>query len=349
MTVNGSASIKNYGMLINVSGANNTSGTAENFGINANVANTSTTGIPANNYGVKARACGAKHNFGIYGEVCASGDYAGYFNGDVFTTGTYLPSDENLKQDIQPIENPTEILNSLNPKSYFFQDIENFTLEGTKQYGLLAQDVEETLPELIKVTVLPLETDTLGNITRAEVVFKAIRYNDFIPILIAGFQEQNATVTDQAALITSQNEQIAYMEAQLETQADQLQEIQNQMATVLESVQAMQAKTAKCCNCPTEGSTGAIAPNGGKEMQLGQNVPNPFTNQTRIEFSIPESAAVILEITDETGRPLERLIDAQMTEGGHSVVWNGAGFAPGVYFYTLYANGQLLTKKMIKN
>ncbi len=176
-----------------------------------------------------------------------------------------------------------------------------------------------------------------------------MRYNDLIAILIAGFQEQNAGVTDQAALITNQNNQIADMEAQLETQANQLQEMQSQMATMLESVQAMQAKTAKCCDCPTNGSTGAIAPSGGKEMKLGQNIPNPFTNQTRIEFSIPESAAVILEITDATGRPLERLIDAQMTQGEHSAVWDGTGFAPGVYFYTLYANGQLLTKKMIKN
>ena len=139
------------------------------------------------------------------------------------------------------------------------------------------------------------------------------------------------------------------MEAQLETQAEQLQEMQNQMATMLESVQAMQEKTANCCNCPTKSSSGSSQLNDSKEIQLDQNVPNPFTNHTRIEFSLPRSASVILEITDETGRPLERLIDAPMTKGGHSAVWDGSGFAPGVYFYTLYANGQLLTKKMIKN
>ncbi len=349
IVANGSA--LNVGSQIAVGGASSGS-TSQNYGILA-TSTSSFQNAALNNFGVYARACGATNNYAIYGETCSSStggaNWAGYFNGDVYTTGVYSISDESIKEDIQEIPNASEILNSLNPKSFYFQDNESLTLSSTKQYGLIAQELETVLPELVKNSVLPLQIDSLGNITREDLTIKSVRYNDLIAILIAGFQEQNAGVTDQAALITNQNNQIAELEAQLETQANQFQEMQNQMAEMLESVQAMQAKTANCCNCPTKGSTGSIAPNGSKEIQLGQNIPNPFDNQTRIEFSLPESAAVILEITDEVGRPLERLIDAHMTEGGHSAIWDGSGFAPGVYFYTLYANGQLLTKKMIKH
>jgi hypothetical protein len=37
-----------------------------------------------------------------------------------------------------------------------------------------------------------------------------------------------------------------------------------------------------------------------------------------------------------------------MAAGTHSTTWDGSDVAAGVYFYSVYANGQLLTKKMIK-
>jgi|GEM_PF-6143238 len=48
------------------------------------------------------------------------------------------------------------------------------------------------------------------------------------------------------------------------------------------------------------------------------------------------------------GRPIERLVDGMMGAGKHSIQWDGSRLASGMYFYTLYANGTLLTKKMIK-
>lgn len=303
-----------------------------------------------------------QYNIGVYASADTSSgidiglyaegeEYAILTYGAVGTTGMpIILSDESVKTDIQNLSNASDILAQLQPKTYMMVNPEGHDLnfDDDLQYGFLAQDVEPILPNVVEDFNIPDVLDSTGFVENTHLNLKGIQYDEFIPLLVAGFQEQNATVTNQAAQISAQNDQIANMEAQLETQENQLQEMQNKMATMSESVRNMQAKTANCCNCPTKGTTGSIAPNGGKEMQLGQNIPNPFTNQTRIEFSLPESAAVILEITDEVGRPLERLIDAQMNEGRHSAVWDGSGFAPGVYFYTLYANGQLLTKKMIK-
>ncbi len=55
-----------------------------------------------------------------------------------------------------------------------------------------------------------------------------------------------------------------------------------------------------------------------------------------------------MEITDAAVRPLERLIDGQLSSGEHTTLWDGSNVASGIYFYTLYADGELITKKMIK-
>ncbi len=57
---------------------------------------------------------------------------------------------------------------------------------------------------------------------------------------------------------------------------------------------------------------------------------------------------MVLEISDSQGRKLEKLMDGHMGAGTHSITWDGSRYSPGMYYYSLYANGQLLTKKMIK-
>ena len=348
--VTGNGVIENTGVRVTVSGASSGS-TSRNIGFDASVVSISTPAL--DNFGVTAKACGSTNNYAIYGTTCTStsggANWAGYFNGDVYSSGLYIGSDANIKEDIQEIPNASEILSSLNPKSYFFQDQESLVLSSTKQYGLIAQELEELLPELIKDAVLPAELDSAGNIITESVTIKSVRYNDLIAILIAGFQEQNATVTDQAAHIAAQNVTISALEAELEVQATQLEEIQSNMQFVLASVQTMQAKTANCCNTKTgNGNTGALENNGKNKLELDQNIPNPFDDQTRIAFYLPKTAQIILEITDAAGRPIERLIDGQLSSGEHSTIWDGSNVASGIYFYTLYADGELITKKMIK-
>ncbi len=128
---NGSA--LNVGSQIAVGGASSGS-TSQNYGILA-TSTSSFQNAALNNFGVYARACGATNNYAIYGETCTSStgaNWAGYFNGDVYTTGVYSSSDEGIKEDIQEIPNASEILNSLNPKSFYFQDNESLTLSSTK-------------------------------------------------------------------------------------------------------------------------------------------------------------------------------------------------------------------------
>ena len=63
---------------------------------------------------------------GDLGTACSactsSVDFAGYFNGDIYTTaGFYAPSDSTLKENVSDITNSLDIINSLNPKAYTFK------------------------------------------------------------------------------------------------------------------------------------------------------------------------------------------------------------------------------------
>jgi flagellar hook assembly protein FlgD len=86
----------------------------------------------------------------------------------------------------------------------------------------------------------------------------------------------------------------------------------------------------------------------GKQSSLEQNVPNPFQDVTQIDYNLATNGTVRLIITNELGQPIETLVNGEKSSGQHSVRWNASNQAPGVYYYTLYFNGDLITKKMIK-
>jgi hypothetical protein len=85
---------------------------------------------------------------------------------------------------------------------------------------------------------------------------------------------------------------------------------------------------------------------------LHQNYPNPFNPSTTIEFSLPRNQQVTLTIYNVLGRPVRELIDAQMTRGEHSVIWDGktddgSAVASGVYLYRLTTRAINETRKML--
>jgi hypothetical protein len=82
------------------------------------------------------------------------------------------------------------------------------------------------------------------------------------------------------------------------------------------------------------------------ELALEQNYPNPFNPSTAIRFSLPQSGNVRLGVYDVNGRLIEQLVNSAMTQGNHTVRWNAAGQASGVYMLRLEASGQTLTRKM---
>ena len=83
------------------------------------------------------------------------------------------------------------------------------------------------------------------------------------------------------------------------------------------------------------------------QFSLKDNYPNPFSENSEIEFSIPTDSRVKLTIYDILGREVRLIVDEWMTEGVHVRSVNSTGLPNGVYFYTLVANNNIESKSMI--
>ncbi len=83
-----------------------------------------------------------------------------------------------------------------------------------------------------------------------------------------------------------------------------------------------------------------------------QPIPNPFMGTTTINFGIPKSGSVAIDIYDVAGRHVSTVLNAEKAAGTHEAVWNGrnsngASVPAGVYFYRFTFDNEFLMKKMI--
>jgi hypothetical protein len=80
---------------------------------------------------------------------------------------------------------------------------------------------------------------------------------------------------------------------------------------------------------------------------LHQNYPNPFNPTTKIKYEIPKHSRVTIRVFDLLGHEIDTLVDRENDAGVHEVDFNSKDLPSGVYFYKLYADGFVKTKKMI--
>lgn len=90
----------------------------------------------------------------------------------------------------------------------------------------------------------------------------------------------------------------------------------------------------------------------GNRFELSQSYPNPFSNTTTINYTIPKDTHVRLAVYDVTGRLVRSLVDHSEQAGIHSICWDGKDDqgrkAPsGVYLYKLKLDNLVFTQKVI--
>lgn len=112
----------------------------------------------------------------------------------------YKVSDGTLKTDIIPINNPTDILTQLNGVYFRYKNdsviLPTNTVAPTLDYdyGFIAQDVEQILPDIVYNTDFNI---------------KAIDYNSITPILVEGFKQQQQIITQLQAQMDSISEALS--------------------------------------------------------------------------------------------------------------------------------------------
>lgn len=82
-------------------------------------------------------------------------------------------------------------------------------------------------------------------------------------------------------------------------------------------------------------------------VRLHQAYPNPFNVQTNFSFTLEKPGHVALTVYDLAGRLIGTLASGNYPQGDHSLIFDGADLASGVYFYRLQAGQFSDTKKML--
>jgi len=94
----------------------------------------------------------------------------------------------------------------------------------------------------------------------------------------------------------------------------------------------------------------ASLPVGIEELEkngftLGQNVPNPFSNESIINYQLANDAkSTLFTVSDVTGRVVSTEL-VNSNKGSHSIKL--PSYASGLYYYTLNVDGIFTSKKMI--
>jgi len=142
------------------------------------------------------------------------GVWAGYFAGNIYHTGSISgPSDARFKTDATPIQNALDKVLRLKPRTYYYDTAtyKAMNFPTTRQFGLLAQDLDTIFPELVSNGRIFLSSDSItvgegknrkripnpdksANAISPDSTCKAVDYISLIPVLIAAIQEQQKEI-----------------------------------------------------------------------------------------------------------------------------------------------------------
>jgi hypothetical protein len=266
-------------------------------------------------------------NYGILAEVTTPNpmDYAGMFLGDVFATGVYMSSDEKLKKNIKTFSDGLSVINALKIKTYEYnqEKYRDMNFPSGTQVGLMAAELEKLVPSAIKESRIlagkEVKTDKLTSrmLVATDETFKAVNYTALIPYHINATQELSKKIEDQ--------------ELKLEEQRKEIEELKN-------FVQKLADNRNKELNQELMGNPSAY---------IAQNVPNPFSDYTSIEYFIPRNMQEAkITITNLEGKIVKSHIVAHTGKG----IWNinNADLSEGNYIYSLWIDGVSIDAKRMQ-
>jgi hypothetical protein len=80
---------------------------------------------------------------------------------------------------------------------------------------------------------------------------------------------------------------------------------------------------------------------------LNQNYPNPFNPATTIDYQLPATGRIKIDIYDILGQKVMTLFEGKQEAGAQQIVFNGSRLASGVYICRLQFENRSLSRKMI--
>lgn len=226
-------------------------------------------------------------------------------------------SDERIKENISSVDSALTKIKKLDGVKYdikesYFKNIPDTIVRQTlmdkrkNQTGFIAQDLQKVFPELVNA--------------HGDSAHYTVRYTGLIPVLVEAIKEQQTQIETLQSIVYLQEKELIKIKKRLESlEAKESQESKNQ-----------NLKSGTIVNPEFE--------NQSVQASLNQNFPNPFTEDTEIGFTIPESVnTAFLLIYNLNGNELDKI--KIQNRGNDKLVIQGNKFKPGMYIYTLICDG----------
>ena len=224
--------------------------------------------------------------------------------------------------------------------------------------GFIAQEVEKAAKDIgftSSIVSIPSNSNNAYG----------LGYAEFVVPLVKAVQELSKTTDSiitvkakQDSINTALNNQNAALQNQL-NQQQKINAVNDSVNVALQS-QLTQLTSAinSCCTANSSGSTKSLNDSTSNRITvnlqnvqtvvLSQNSPNPFAQQTNINYYLPTTVvSAQMLFYDMQGQQIQAVSLTQ--RGNGSIIVFGQDLSSGNYTYTLVADGQIMgSKKMMK-
>ena len=140
-------------------------------------------------------------DYAVYGySPTAANNYAGYFNGNVYVSGSLAHVDLELKTNVQDVQLGTlgQVLRLRQTYRYLASASSNgLNLPTSDQVGFVAQDVAQVFPNLVTEVTVP------GERGKPDEKFLSVDYIKVVPLLVKALQEQQAQIDALKAQVSA--------------------------------------------------------------------------------------------------------------------------------------------------
>ncbi len=232
----------------------------------------------------------------------------------IYANGILLGSDKRIKENFRNIDDALSKILLMKGQEY------DFIINKSDSIGA-EEDIEKRIK--MKKDRLGFIAQELKSILPEAVYYDKdadqffIEYTAIIPVIVEAMKEQQATIEKLTTKIEA-----------LETAITALKKNNNEKSATISSSSFNEIATSNVAT-------------------LAQNIPNPFSNSTRIDIYLPlETSHAALYIYNMQGTQKKSYTIAE--RGNTSVIIEGYSLEAGIYLYTLIADGKEVdTKKMI--
>jgi len=270
----------------------------------------------------------------------SSGPFASLqVNGSTWSTTGWNSSDSTLKTNVTPITNALSIIKAINGYSFNYipSAITDTFISGT-HYGFIAQKLARVLPNVVKTGASGIE---------------AVGYTEIIPWLVEGMKQQQQMINADSIRISHDSLRIDSLVNRFDSLYSYINSIKNCLSqlcggTIDTTIHTVGGALRSKENQGGEpASVQEVTLSSANSPLLYQNIPNPFSTGTKINYYLPQGTmGAYVAFFDSYGNQIKEVQLSQTGNGTLSITPDN--LTNGIYSYSLVVNGNVIdTKRMV--